>query len=60
MEFPPYELAVDQGKKLYETPFGNGNSYADRFENGGIGIVQRYPKFDPTDGKVMPLHVAIK
>jgi len=30
-EFPPYELAIDAGKELFETPFANGKSYADCF-----------------------------
>ena len=45
-EFPPYELSIDDGKELFETPFANGKSYADCFANGGVGIRQNYPHFD--------------
>ena len=54
-EFPPYEDAVDKGKKLFNTPFANGKSYASCFKNGGIGIRQNYPYFDSNTGKVKTL-----
>ena len=41
-EFPPYELDLSEGETLFNTPFKNGKSYADCFENGGIGIRQNY------------------
>ena len=28
MEFPPYESVLDQGRKMWETPFANGKRYA--------------------------------
>ncbi len=59
-EFPPYEINVDHGKKLFETPFANGTSYADCFPNGGIGISQNYPQFDTERGEVVTLELAIK
>jgi len=58
-DFPPYEFAVDEGKALFETPFANGKSYADCFANGGIGIRQHYPYFDPKAGEVVTLELAI-
>jgi sulfur-oxidizing protein SoxA len=58
-EFPPYELALDQGKALFETPFANGKSYADCFANGGIGVRQDYPYFDTERGEVITLELAI-
>lgn len=58
-EFPPYEFAVDQGKVLFETPFSNGKTYADCFENGGIGVRQNYPVFDENLGEVVTLELAI-
>ena len=45
-EFPPYEINIDNGEKLFNTPFKNGNSYASCFENDGIGIRQNFPYFD--------------
>ena len=58
-DFPPYEIAIEDGQALFETPFANGNSYADCFENGGIGIRQNYPYFDTTLGEVVTLELAI-
>ena len=58
-EFPPYELAVEEGEELFNTPFANGKSYADCFDNGGIGIRQNYPYFDADRGEVVTLEYAI-
>jgi len=55
MEFPPYEVAVEEGKELFDKPFGNGKTYADCLPNGGVGIAQQYPKFDSQSGKVKTL-----
>ena len=30
-EFPPYELNLDKGKELFNTPFKNGKTYASCF-----------------------------
>jgi sulfur-oxidizing protein SoxA len=58
-EFPPYELALADGKELFETPFANGKTYADCFPNGGIGIRQNYPYFDTGTGQVKTLEQEI-
>ncbi len=58
-EFPPYELAVDDGEILFNTPFANGKGYKDCFENGGKGIRQNYPQFDSARGEVVTLELAI-
>jgi sulfur-oxidizing protein SoxA len=58
-EFAPYELAVEEGKTLFETPFANGKTYADCFPNGGIGVRQNYPYFDTERGEVVTLELAI-
>lgn len=58
-EFPPYEIALEDGEEFFNTPFANGKSYADCFENGGIGIRQNYPHFDPESGEVITLELAI-
>jgi sulfur-oxidizing protein SoxA len=58
-EFPPYELSLENGKTLFNTPFANGKTYASCFENGGIGIANRYPFFDRESGKVITLEAAI-
>ncbi len=58
-EFPPYELAIESGETLFNTPFANGKSYADCFPNGGIGIRQNYPYFDQKTGMVKTLEQEI-
>ena len=58
-EFPPYEIAIDLGKEMFETPFANGKSYADCFPNDGIGIAQMYPYFDTKRNEVVTLELAI-
>lgn len=59
MEFPPFMSQVDAGRKLWETPFKNGKTYADCLPNGGKQIAGNYPKFDDAKGKVVTLHDAI-
>lgn len=58
-DFPPYEMSVENGKKLFNTPFKNGKTYASCFPNNGIGIRQNYPKFDTAKGEVVTLESAI-
>jgi sulfur-oxidizing protein SoxA len=41
MEFPPYELELEQGKKFWEA-----NKLGTCFKNGGKGIAQSYPRWD--------------
>jgi sulfur-oxidizing protein SoxA len=59
MEFPPYAFALDEGKKLFHTPFKTGKTYADCFENGGVGVRQNYPYFDKKRGQIVTLELAI-
>ncbi|MFO7543545.1 MAG: sulfur oxidation c-type cytochrome SoxA [Thiobacillus sp.] len=59
MEFPPYESVIDKGRKMWETPFKNGKTYADCLPNGGKQIAGNYPMFDETKGKVVTLMHAI-
>lgn len=58
-EFPPYELSIEKGEKLFNTPFSNGKTYASCFKNGGKGIRQNYPHFDSKSGEVITLELAI-
>jgi sulfur-oxidizing protein SoxA len=55
MEFPPYESVIEKGKKMWETPFKNGKTYADCMPNGGKNIVGNYPYFNDKSGKVVTL-----
>jgi len=54
-EFPPYEIALEEGETLFNTPFANGQTYASCFPNDGVGIKQNYPYFDKTSGEVRTL-----
>ena len=58
-DFPPYEINIEQGEELFNTPFKNGNTYASCFENSGIGIRQNYPYFDEDRGEIVTLELAI-
>jgi sulfur-oxidizing protein SoxA len=58
-EFAPYELNIEKGKTLFNTPFANGKSYADCFDKGGMGIAHRYPFFDKESGQVITLEGSI-
>lgn len=55
MEFPPYEVAIEEGQELFERPFANGKTYASCLPNGGKEIAHLYPKFDGKTGKVKTL-----
>ena len=59
MDFPPYEVVVETGEKLFNTPFKNGKTYAECLENGGLGIAHTYPRFDAESGKVKTLSMEI-
>jgi L-cysteine S-thiosulfotransferase len=58
-EFPPYETAIEEGKKLFNTAFSNGKHYADCFPHKGLGISNEYPKWSKTQGEVVTLAKAI-
>lgn len=51
-EFPPYELGLANGKKMWETPFKNGKTYASCFKDGGKNIAQNYPYWDDKSKQV--------
>ena len=59
MEFPPFDSDVEKGRKMWETPFKNGKTYASCLPNGGKQIAGNYPQFDEASGKVVTLHDAI-
>ncbi len=58
-EFPPYEIAIEEGEELFNTSFKNGKSYADCFENDGKNSRKNYPYFDPKRAEVVTLELAI-
>ena len=51
-EFPPLELGLAIGKKIWETPFKNGKTFASCFKNGGKNIAQGYPYWDDATQKI--------
>lgn len=53
MDFPPFLDVIDEGKKMWETPFKNGKTYAECMPNGGKMIAGNYPMFDEKLGKVV-------
>ncbi len=57
-EFPPYELAIDAGRVQFETPFANGQSYADCFTNDGA-VRGMYPYWDAERKEVITMELAI-
>lgn len=58
-EFPPYEIAVDDGAELYDIPFANGGSYADCLGDGAPAVKGRYPYFDIPRGEVITLEMTL-
>jgi len=54
-EFPPYELALDDGKKLWETKFANGKSYADCLGADVKAIRVKYPHYDEKNDTIRTL-----
>lgn len=56
-EFPPYEFEIEEGQVLYETPFANGNSFADCFGDGAVR--DQFPHYDEDRAMVVTLELAI-
>lgn len=56
-DFPPYEVAVDEGEELYSSPLADGSSYSDCFGDGAVK--NRYPHFDESRSEVITLELAI-
>jgi len=59
MEFPPFDSEIEKGRKMWETAFKNGKTYADCLPSGGKQIAGNYPMFDEAKGKVVTLQDAI-
>jgi sulfur-oxidizing protein SoxA len=58
-DFPPYEIAIEDGEEVFNTAFRNGETYAGCFKNDGIGVKQDYPYFDTESGEIITLEYAI-
>ncbi len=59
MSFPPFESQIEQSKKMWETPFKNGKTYASCFPNGGKNVAGNYPYFDDKLGKLVTFEMAL-
>jgi L-cysteine S-thiosulfotransferase len=59
MAFPPYEIELEMGKKIWETPFKNGKTFASCFRNGGVKIAQHYPYYDAATKEVRTIEMDI-
>ena len=58
-DFPPYEIAVDDGQILFEEEvFADGSTYADCFADDGA-VRQHYPQYDAGRQTVVTLEMAI-
>jgi sulfur-oxidizing protein SoxA len=59
MEFPPFIGDVEQGRKLWDTPFRNGKRFADCFPDGGRNVAGHYPRHDAARGQVVTFEMAL-
>lgn len=55
MEFPPYELVLDEAETKFNRKLKSGKTLSDCLENGGKSIAHTYPRFDTSTGKVITL-----
>jgi sulfur-oxidizing protein SoxA len=51
-EFPPYELGLEKGKKLWDKKFANGGSFAQCMKDGTIKPAYSYPRWDKASKSV--------
>lgn len=58
-EFPPYQIAIDEGKQLMGKPLKSGQTLASCFPNKGVGVADQYPRFDLKRGEVITLSIAV-
>ena len=56
-EFPPYEIPLDDGTTLWNTPFANGKTYSSCFPNPAIK--QNYPYYDTSRGEIVTIGMAV-
>lgn len=59
MELPPFQDAIDKGKRLWETPFNNGRKFADCFANGGRNVAGSYPRYSAETDQVITFGMEI-
>lgn len=59
MAFPPYEIELEEGKKIWNRKFANGKTLASCFPNGGVKIAQNYPYWDEARKEVRTIELDI-
>ena len=59
MDFPPFQEMVDQGEKIWETPFKNGQKFANCFDNKGTNVAGKFPYYDTTQEQVVTFEMAL-
>lgn len=59
MAFPPYSMDLDNGQKMWETPFKNGKKFSSCFPNGAKNVAGNYPYFDNAAKRVVTFENAI-
>lgn len=55
MEFPPYEIELDEGKRLWEKPFANGKKFASCLTRAP----QNYPYWDNATNQVRTVEMDV-
>ncbi len=58
-EFPPYEIAVDDGAELFDQALADGSAYSDCLGDAAPAVKDRYPYFDKDRGEVITLEMAL-
>lgn len=53
MAFPPFEVDLERGRRLWETPLRDGSTYAGCLPSGGQLIAGLYPRFDEASGRLV-------
>ncbi len=59
-DLPPFEIGLEKGKKLWETPFKNGKTFASCFRNGGKNVAQGYPYWDKQTKRVRTVEMDLR
>jgi sulfur-oxidizing protein SoxA len=59
MAFPPFEVDIDRGRVLWETPFQSGGTYAQCLPSGGRNIAGHYPRFDESEDTLVTFEMLL-
>ncbi len=59
MSFPPFQNDIDAGRKIWDTPFRNGRTFASCFPDSGRDIAGNYPSYDSRSDKVVTFEMEI-